>query len=70
MQPKEPIKPSTDVSAHVAMMHDTPSMIASWPMAHWVGPETLVGLLVESREADALVDSGSQVNTVTPNYVG
>ena len=50
-------------------MHDAPSMIASGPMAHWVGPETLVGLRVEGREIDALADSGSQVYTVTPNYV-
>ena len=68
-QPKEPIKPSTDVSAHVAMMHDTPSMIASESMAHWVGPDTLVGLWVQGREVNALADSGSQVNTVMPNYV-
>ena len=68
-QPKEPIKPSTDISAHVAMMHDAPSMIASGPMAHWVGPETLVGLWMEGRKVDALADSGSQVNTVTPNYM-
>ena len=44
-------------------------MIASRPTAHWVGPETLVHLRVEDREVNALADSGSQVNTVTPNYV-
>ena len=45
-------------------------MIASGPTAHWVGPETLVvGFWVEGREVDTLADSGSQVNTVTPNYV-
>ena len=48
-QPKEPVKPSMDVSAHVTMMRDTPSMIASGPMTHWLGPETLVGLWVEGR---------------------
>ena len=44
-------------------------MIDSGPTAHWVGPETLVGLWVEGREVDALADSGSQVNTVMPSYV-
>ena len=44
-------------------------MITSGPTVHWVGPETLVGLWVEGREVDALADSGSQVNTVTPSYV-
>ena len=33
-QPKEPVKPSMDISAHMATMHDTPSMIASGPTAH------------------------------------
>ena len=44
-------------------------MIASGPTVHCVGPETLVCLQVEDREVDALADSGSQVNTVMPNYV-
>ena len=39
------------------------------PTAHWVGPKTLVGLWAEGREINALVDSGSQLNTVTPGYV-
>ena len=36
---------------------------------HWVSPKTLVSLWVEDREVNALADSGSQVNTVTPGYV-
>ena len=44
-------------------------MITSGPTAHWVGPETLVGLQMEGREVDTLADSGNQVNTVTPSYV-
>ena len=44
-------------------------MITSGPTAHWVGPETLVGLWVEGREVDALANSVSQVNTMMPNYV-
>ena len=39
------------------------------PTAHWVSPETLASLRVEGREVNALADSGSQVNTVTPGYV-
>ena len=35
-------------------------MITDGPTAHWVGPETLVGLWVEGREVDTLADSGSQ----------
>ena len=39
------------------------------PTAHWIGPETLVDLLTEGRNVNALVDSGSQVNTITPTFV-
>ena len=36
------------------------------PTSLWIGPETLVELTVEDRNFNALVDSGSQVNTITP----
>ena len=68
-QLKEAAKPPKDVNAHVATMRGAFSMIASGLTAHWVGPETLVCLRVEDREVNALANSGSQVNTVMPNYV-
>ena len=37
--------------------------------AHWLGPETLVELTIEGRNFTALVDSGSQVNTIMPALV-
>ena len=58
-----------EVSMCVAITHRTSSLITNGPTAHWVGPETLVGLWIEGREVDALADSGIQVNTVTPGYV-
>ena len=58
-----------EVSACVATTYHASSLIASGPTAHWVGPETLVGLQVEGREVDTLANSGSQVNTVMPGYV-
>ena len=39
------------------------------PTAHWIGPEMLVDIVVEGREAIALVDSSIQVNIMTPAYV-
>ena len=36
------------------------------PVSHWIGPETLVDLTIEGRNINALADSGSQVNTITP----
>ena len=37
--------------------------------AHWIGPEVLVDLMIEGRNVNALVDSGSQVNTIMPAFV-
>ena len=39
------------------------------PAAHWIRPETLVDLMIENRDVTALVDSGSQVNTIMPTFV-
>ena len=39
------------------------------PILHWIGPETLVDLTIEGRNVNALVDSGSQVNMITPTLV-
>ena len=48
----------------VTMCHSL--LINDGPTAHWISPEMLVNLVVEGREATALADSGSQVNTMTP----
>ena len=39
------------------------------PAAHRIGPEMLVDLMIEGRNVNALVDSGSQVNTIIPTFV-
>ena len=39
------------------------------PTLHWIGPETLVDLTIEDRNINTLVDSGIQVNTITPALV-
>ena len=45
-------------------------LVAGGPAAHWIGPEMLVDLMIEGRNVNALVDSGSQVNTIMPIFVG
>ena len=45
------------------------SLFVDGPTANWLGPEAVVKLIVEGCEVDALADSGSQVNTVTPKFV-
>ena len=39
------------------------------PTAHWIRPEMLVDLMIEGRNVNALADSGSQVNIITPAFV-
>ena len=39
------------------------------PTTRWLGPETLVDVLLEGCEVSALADSGSQVNMITPEFV-
>ena len=46
-----------------------PLLEAGGPASHWIGPETLVDLTIEGRNVNALADSGSQVNTITPALV-
>ena len=45
------------------------SLFVDGPTANWLGPEAVVKLVVERCEVNALADSGSQVNTVTPKFV-
>ena len=46
-----------------------PLLEVGGPASHWIGPETLVDLTLEGRDVHALVDSGSQVNMITPALV-
>ena len=46
-----------------------PLLEAGGPTSHWIRPETLVDLPIEGRNVNALADSGSQVNTITPTLV-
>ena len=46
-----------------------PLLEVGGPTAHWIRPETLVDLMIEGRNVNVLVDSGSQVNTIMPTFV-
>ena len=46
-----------------------PQLEAGGSTLHWIGPEMLVELTMEGRHFNALVDSGSQVNMITPTLV-
>ena len=55
-----------EVNVHIIGRIRNPQLEAGGPTLHWIRPETLVELTVEDRNFNALVDSGSQVNTITP----
>ena len=46
-----------------------PLLEVGGPISLWIGPETLIDLTIEGRNVNALPDSGSQVNTITPTFV-
>ena len=50
-------------------MDPKPAVRGRGATSHWIGPETLVELTVEGRNFNAIADSGSQVNMITPALV-
>ena len=46
-----------------------PLLVVEGPIAHWIGPEMLVDLMIEGRNVNALADSGSQVSTIMPTFI-
>ena len=73
-RPEEPITPSHEeesvaVNAWVVGVGNSTSLFVDGPTANWLGPETVVKLVVEGCEVNTLADSGSQVNTVMPEFV-
>ena len=64
-----PNQPLEGVMAHIATSYRASSLFSDGPTTHWLGPETLVSLKIEVCEVNALADSSSQVNNVTPIYM-
>ena len=58
-----------EVNVHMIRQIRNPQLEVGGPTLHWIGPEMLVELTVEGRNFNALADSGSQVNTITPTLV-
>ena len=59
----------SEVNIHVIGRIWNPLLEVRGPASHWIGPETLVDLTIEDRNVNALADSGSQVNMITPALV-
>ena len=69
--PPTPGSASSQPEVNVRMIRQirNPQLEVRGPTSHWIGPETLLELTVEGRNFNALADSGSQVNTITPALV-
>ena len=53
----------------VASYPEVAPALETGPMTRWVGLETLVDVMLEGCKVSALVDSGSQVIMMTPEFV-
>ena len=58
-----------EVNVHVIGQIRNALLEVGGPILHWIRPETLVDLTIEGRSINALADSGSQVNMITPALV-
>ena len=64
-----PKDPSLELTTKVASYPEVASTVETGPTMRWVGPETLVDMMLEGCKALALADSSSQVNTMMPEFV-
>ena len=60
---------SIEVVARVISNPVMPQVLETGPTMRWVGLETLVDMVLEGCSFLALADSGSQVNTMMPEFV-
>ena len=55
-----------EVNVHMISRIRNPLLEVGGPTSRWLRPEMLVNLTIEGRNVNALADSGSQVNMMTP----
>ena len=64
-----PKEQSIEVAMRVISYPEVAPALETGPTMRWVGPETLVDVVLEGCSLLALADSGSQVNVMTPEFV-
>ena len=60
---------SLELMTRAASYPEAALTLETGPTTRWVGPETLVDVMLEGCEVSALADSGSQVNTMMPEFI-
>ena len=68
-QSAHPKNQQPEVNVHETGWIQDPLLEVGGPISHWIRPEMLVDLTIEGRNVNALVDSGSQENTITPTFL-
>ena len=63
------VNTQSEVNVRVIGWIWNPLLEVGGPASHWIGPEMLVDLTIGGRNVNALADSDSQVNTITPTLV-
>ena len=61
--------PSLELTTRVASYPEVALTVETGPTMRWVGWETLVNVVLEGCKALALAESGSQVNTMMPEFI-
>ena len=64
-----PKEQNAEVTARVATNPAVAPILETGPTMRWVEPETLVDVVLEGKDVVALVDRGSQGNTMMPEFV-
>ena len=58
-----------EVNVHMIGWNQNPLLEVGGLTSHWIEPEMAVDPIIEGRNVNAMADSGSQVNTITPALV-
>ena len=64
-----PKEQSLKLETRITSYPEVAQALETGPTTRWVGPETLVGVMLEGCEVSALADSGSQVNTMMLEFI-
>ena len=68
-QDAHPKKQPLELATRVISYPEVALVLETGPMTRWVGMEMLVDIILQGCKVSALADSGSQVNTMTPEFV-
>ena len=69
VQDAHPKKQPIELATRVISYPEVALTLETGPTTRWIGLEMLVDVILEGCEVSALTDSGSQMNTMMPEFV-